>query len=228
MFWGGLVGFSRVTSVADLGTLAPPYMDQPKLLGNEVVIQARSSEIDDVHIAALSGFVRRLRKSAGAEAAIPYFDPRDGGVEAEVLFLLEAPGAKAIASGFVSLNNPDETSKNFFELIHAVPIARRRIVIWNIVPWYIGSGKKIRPATGDDIDDGQASLAELLGLLPALRAIVLVGRKAQKAEQAIRRMAPSMKVFACPHPSPMFVNRKPENQAKILHSLRGVGAFLDG
>ena len=40
---------------------------------------------------------------------IPHFDPLDGGSNAQVLFLMEAPGPKASASGFVSRNNPDET-----------------------------------------------------------------------------------------------------------------------
>ncbi len=73
---------------------------------------------------------------------VPHFDPLDGGINARVLFLLEAPGAKAVASGFVSRNNPDETARNFFDLNMAAGIARRDTVCWNVVPWYIGTGTK--------------------------------------------------------------------------------------
>ena len=36
--------------------------------------------------------------------------------DAAILYLLEAPGRRAIESGFVSRDNPDETAKNFFLL----------------------------------------------------------------------------------------------------------------
>lgn len=201
-------------------------MDCPKLLGNMVALETRLSQVYDLHMASLTNFVHCLRERMGDQAAIPYMDPWDGGVKAEILFLLEAPGAKAKNSGFVSMNNPDETAKNFFEIIHQVGIDRKRIVMWNAVPWYIGSGGRIRPADSSDIATGIESLAELLQLLPKLRAIVLVGGKAKKAEKHVRGVAPHLEVFASPHPSPMFVNRKPENRDVLLHSLRTVQIFL--
>ncbi|MGH7717468.1 MAG: hypothetical protein ACREON_01305 [Gemmatimonadaceae bacterium] len=66
---------------------------------------------------------------AGPEARVPDFDPWDGGTDAEVLYLLEAPGGKAVESGFISRNNPDETARNFFELNRAAGIPRQRTVI---------------------------------------------------------------------------------------------------
>ena len=70
-------------------------MDRPKLVRDKDQLELRLSQVDDAHIAPLSQFVRRLRERMGPDAAIPYLDPWDGGVEAEVLFLLEAPGSKA-------------------------------------------------------------------------------------------------------------------------------------
>lgn len=202
-------------------------MDRPKLLGDSDALQARLSQISEAHISQLTNFVDGLRDRLGPDAAIPYFDPWDGGIDAEVLFLLEAPGPKARNSGFVSMNNPDETAKNLFELIHSAGIDRRRIAIWNAVPWYIGSERKIRPATLADIKSGVQSLAELFQLMPKLRAVVLVGLKAQKAEGYIRDCAPDMKIFLSAHPSPMFVNRKLGNRDSILSSWRRVKSFLD-
>lgn len=201
-------------------------MDRPKLLGDAEALEARLSQIDEVHIAPLSQFVRRLREKKGEEASIPYIDPWDGGIEAEVLFLLEAPGPKARNSGFVSMNNPDETAKNLFEISRAVGIDRKRTITWNTVPWYIGSGNRIRPANSSDIAAGIQSLAELLQLLPKLRAIVLVGGKAQKVQSHIQIVAPHLKVFVSPHPSPMFINRKPENKGILLSSWSVVQSFL--
>ena len=159
-----------------------------------------------------------LHRTGSVIAPVPYFDPWDGGVEATTLFLLEAPGPKAVHSGFVSRNNPDETAKNFFELNIEAGIDRKRTVIWNAVPWYIGDGRKIRAATPKDLADGLRPLPRLLALLPKLREIVLVGRKAEKAAAQLDRN--SYAVFTCPHPSPMFVNNAPGNRGKILAVLR--------
>lgn len=84
-------------------------MDRPKLLGDLEALESRIAQLSDAHVAPLTQFVHRLREQIGPDAAIPYIDPWDGGVEAEALFLLEAPGPKARNSGFVSMNNPDET-----------------------------------------------------------------------------------------------------------------------
>lgn len=125
------------------------------------------------------------------------------------------------------MNNPDETAKNFFEISHAAGINRKDTVIWNTVPWYIGSGKKIRPANSSDIARGTESIAELLPLLTNLSAVVLVGRKAQRVERRVSAIAPQLQIFLSPHPSPLFVNRKPENRAKLLQCWRRVQAYLE-
>ncbi len=75
---------------------------------------------------------------------------------------------------------------------------------------------------------GIESLAELIELLQKLRAIVLVGGKAQKASDHVKHVAPHLTVFSCPHLSPMFVNRKPENKDILLAKCREVQSFLLG
>ncbi|HDC4323848.1 uracil-DNA glycosylase [Aeromonas hydrophila] len=201
-------------------------MDIAKMLADDAAIKARMAQLEEPHIRALTQFVRDLRENMGAEAAIPYFDPWDAGVQAEVLFLLEAPGPKAKNSGFISMNNPDETAKNIFEITHAIDLDRRRILLWNTVPWYIGSGQRIRAANTKDIRQGIDSLAQLLALLPCLQAVVLVGKKAQKVEKHIRAVAPQLNIFTSPHPSPMFVNRKPENRSLLLNDWQHVQKSL--
>ncbi|MCC8651099.1 uracil-DNA glycosylase, partial [Xanthomonas hortorum] len=147
-------------------------MDAPKSLASPAVRQARFGMLQQLHVLALTRYVESLRLEMGSEYGIPYFDPLDGGTDAECLFLLEAPGPKAIATGFVSRNNPDETAKNFFQLNRDAGLERKRTVVWNIVPWYIGSGTKIRPATTRDLGQAAPALADLLTLLPAVHTIV--------------------------------------------------------
>ena len=201
-------------------------MDEPKSLRSDEARAIRLASIESPHVAPLTAFVRRLKESMGPDYGIPYFDPFDGGIKADCLFLLEAPGPKAVESQFISRNNPDETAKNFLLLNQEAGIDRRRTVIWNIVPWYIGSGKKIRPANATDLGVAAPALVELMTLLPALHSIVLVGGKASTAQAAINRLAPKARVYSVPHPSPVFVNRRPGNRALVLEKLREVASGL--
>jgi len=146
---------------------------------------------------------------------------------AELLYLLEAPGAKAVRSGFISRNNPDETAKNFFELNQAAGIPRERTAIWNIVPWYIGTEIRIRAAARADIEAGIPSLIRLLTLLPKLRAVVLVGRKAERAASVVSQLRPGVRVLRSPHPSPLFINNARGNRERILNILREAATYLE-
>jgi uracil-DNA glycosylase len=201
-------------------------IDVPKLLGDPMARTARQAELYEPHVAPLTEFVDSLRAEAGPHASIPNFDPWDGGIDAEILFLLEAPGAKALLSGFISRNNPDETAKNFFELNRDAEIPRKRTVTWNIVPWYIGTGTRIRAAGKTDTDAGIHALKGVLDLLTKLRAAVLIGRKAERASELLAQLRPAVRVFKSPHPSPLFVNNATGNRQRILDVLLEVAKCL--
>jgi uracil-DNA glycosylase len=153
----------------------------PKTLANELERAARSALLSMPHAQGLAHLVERMRAAKGPTHQIPDFDPLDGGRETQVLFLLEAPGPKAVASGFVSRNNPDETAKNFFLFNVEAGIDRRRTIIWNAVPWYIGSGTKIRRAKRGDVREADAWLQALLETLGRLRFVMFVGKQALHA-----------------------------------------------
>lgn len=201
------------------------FADQPKLLRDHAACESRRLQLSETHVAPLMEFVQQLRNQV-PNGVIPDFDPWDGGTGAEILYLLEAPGPKASASGFISRNNPDETAKNFFELNVSAGISRKRTVCWNAVPWYIGSGTKIRAARYSDLKEGLKPLFGLLRLLPKLRAVVLIGRKAEYTESEIKRQRPDLRIFKTPHPSPMYCNRAPGNRENILAVLHQVATFI--
>ena len=165
--------------------------------------------------------------AAGTEQHVPDFDPCDGGIQARVLFLLEAPGPKAKSSGFVSSNNPDPTAKNLWNLIHTAGIARTDTLIWNIVPWYVGTRKHILPVSRADIRQALPYLKDLLALLPRLELIVLVGRKAQLAKPQIRLLTP-IEIKHTYHMSGQVFNRWPEKKKLTEEDFRGIAAFLNG
>lgn len=191
--------------------------DKPKSLGKTGIREARLKMLDEAHIGPLTQFVYDLRRHKGLTNEVPFFDPMDGGINAKVLFVLEAPGPKAVASGFISRNNPDETAKNMFMLLEEAGFERKETLLWNIVPWYIGSGQKIRPANNQDIAEGLVHLIKLTKKIQSLESIVLVGKKAAQVKGFISDMT-TIPIFESYHPSPMFVNNKPENRNLILSS----------
>jgi uracil-DNA glycosylase len=201
-------------------------LDLPKSLGDETARSERRAELRSPHVAPLTAFVERIRRERRCGDRVPYCDPADGGIEAECLFVLEAPGPKAVLSGFISRNNPDESAKNWFELNDLARIPRKRTITWNIVPWFICVEHRIRAATRSDIEEGWPYLLALLDLLPQVTVAVLVGRKAQRVSPRLAATRPNMMLINCPHPSPMFVNRKPENRGQLLKALREVAERL--
>jgi len=200
--------------------------DKPKCLKAPAQCEARRAMLKGPAMRQLAAFVQSLRAGV-SDGEVPDFDPLDGGAGAECLFLMQAPGRRAVETGFVSRNNPDETAKNWHELNESAGIDRRRTLTWNIVPWYIGGETRIRPVTADDIQRALPHLRRLLMLLPNLRIVVLVGRKAERAESSIRDWAGQLEIFRTPHPSPRFVNRTPQNRDRLLKELVKVRDWLD-
>lgn len=84
----------------------------PRRLAAPVFLAAKLAMVDEPHVAPLNALVRRIRLQ---HAGVPFFDPEAGGVNARILFLLEAPGPKAV--DFVSLDNNDQTAENMLRLL---------------------------------------------------------------------------------------------------------------
>jgi hypothetical protein len=96
-----------------------------------VRLDTREDRLNDPHVGPLMGLVRDLR-SRGLD--VPNVDPNDGGVNAKVLILLETPGPKAVASRFVSRDNPDPSARNLGRVLDDARLARADVVLWNVVP----------------------------------------------------------------------------------------------
>jgi uracil-DNA glycosylase len=202
-------------------------IDTYKSLRNEEERKQRESLLAEEHSQPLVRFVQGIRDEQQLNKEIPNFDPLDGGVWAECLFVLEAPGRKAVESGFISRNNDDETAKNFFQFNELVGLARKRAIIWNIVPWYIGNGGKIRAANHEDIQKGLPYLFKLLKILHNLKAIVLIGGSAQSIRPKLETQT-NINILTCHHPSPVWVNRNPQkNKQIIISELENVKNFLN-
>lgn len=152
---------------------------------------------------------------------VPDFDPLDGGTAAKVLLLLEKPGPRAFESGFISRNNNDQTAENTFEFLLASGLERRDACLWNVIPFWNGT-TKVSP---QELQLGVQCLAGLFAMLPLLRVIILVGRKAERALPLL--VGQKYVVLTSFHPSPkVYASMReqwlaiPDQWAKALPCLR--------
>ncbi len=200
--------------------------DAPYSLSDKDERQRRLSLLTEPHMKPLADFVQAIPTEGRSPFPVPNFDPCDGGIGAKALFLLEAPGPQAAkTTGFVSRNNPDQTAKNLCLLMQEAGISRRDTLIWNIVPWYVGTGTHIKPVTNSDLAEAQPCLKDLLTLLPHLKVIVLVGLKAQKATKHLRTLT-HVPLVPTYHTSPLVFNISQARKQQTQEKFRDIAARL--
>jgi uracil-DNA glycosylase len=175
-------------------------------------IEQRRLMLNEPHITPLTAFTEKLRYAHPAWE-FPNFDPLDGGVCADILFLFEKPGPMTSTaekgSGFISQNNNDPTAEATFAFMREAGIPRKRAVIWNVVPGWNGT----RKLTAAELHAGVKALGDLLPLLPKLRSIILVGQKAQRALALVTPLG--LRVVVSAHPSPLVRASQPSKWRAI-------------
>jgi uracil-DNA glycosylase len=209
-------------------TVAPVFQARDQPLASKEAVEARRDKCLERHVAPLQALAERISASHDAPGGVPRFDPLDGGTDARVLLLQEAPGPRAVGTGFVSFDNPDQTAANARHACESAGLSRRDVVRWNAVPWYIGNEQrtKIRAASGSDLKRAEPWLEELLKLLPRLEVVVLMGKKAQQHAPTIERIAPKLRVVKTSHCSPLALNYSPTRRPELIEKLREVAAGL--
>jgi uracil-DNA glycosylase len=73
------------------------------------------------------------------------------------------------------------------------------------------------------VEAGLLPLPRLIQMLPKVRAVVFMGRKARPQVASLKL---GLERFTTPHPSPLFVNNKPGNRS-IWKMLREAAGFLE-
>lgn len=183
--------------------------DAPRSMRDPAVRERRLAMLQAPHIAPLTAYAAKLRRGS---LEVPQFDPFDGGVEAQVLFLFEKPGPKTSregGSGFISRNNDDPSAEATFQFMQAAGLPRELTVTWNVIPWWNGT----RKVTTQELQEGVRCVEDLVTLLPKLKVVVLVGRKAARAERYLT--GKQLTVFTSAHPSPLVRASNPEKWTSI-------------
>lgn len=198
----------------------PHADDYPRSLRLEAARDRRRAMLGSSHMQHLARHVDALRAKSGCD--VPDFDPLDGGSDARLLFLFEKPGPMtAVArrgtragSGFISRNNDDPTAEATWRFMRDAGVPRRATVTWNVIPWWNGTVA----VTPEELRAGVAEVKAVLALLPAVKAVMLVGKKATRA--ALLLHDAGCAVFTSDHPSPRVRAAFPDRWTAISSSWR--------
>ena len=183
----------------DFGWLIDPIeFDKPRGLRDRQAVFWKLGRTRLPHVQPLEEFRFSLERK-NEKIEYPFFDPDDGGIGADILFLFEKPGPMTVGldggSGFISRDNDDPTAEATFEFMLQARIPRSRTLTWNVIPGWNGT----RRITAEEHRAGLVHLLEIVPRLSALRTVVLVGAKAQAAEEIFA----GFRVIKSPHPSPI-------------------------
>lgn len=176
------------------------FPSTPRAHRNPVVVARKMALLKAPHLAKLTEFAQRVATERKVD--VPLFDPASGGVNSKVLLLLESPGPASAGSGLNSLDNDDPTAANVFAAMAEAGLSRQVCLSWNVVPWYLSN----REPTPAELRAAVPYLVELLRMLTALKAVVVLGRPAGTGWTLSGR-GHKLKVFNAPHPSPLSINR---------------------
>ena len=165
-------------------------------------------------MAPLNGYVQRLRAQR-PDWYVPDFDPASGGIDSKILFLFEKPGPKTVDSGFLSINNDDPTAAATYQFLSQRGLPSNVCLFANVIPWWDG----VRKISSEQRMLATDAVIELLGLLPRLKGIVLVGRTAQRTWKRIGvPVKKDIMIFESFHPSPIVRAHYRERWEQIPHS----------
>jgi len=167
----------------------------------------------------LNAAVQRWR-SADQQRMVPWFDPADGGVDAQVMLLLEAPGPRTMlttGSGICSEDNPDPSNTLIRARREAAGLERSACVKWNAVPWPVTA-----PPRSAEVAEAAARLRQVVDLLPRLRLVITFGTTALSVVGMASTLTDppmALPVLAVPHPSQRNTHARHEALARMDRAL---------
>lgn len=220
-------------------TLTPPiaWPIAPRGHRDKLEVARKMSLLDAPHVKPLNDWVRELNRrrtddATAPESMAPWFDPSGGGVNARILFLLEAPGSRSSASrgsGIISIDNNDGTAANCFNLMNEARLRRPDCLNWNIVPWYLPAGTRTRATRASDVVEATRDVEEFLALLPTLELVIPMGTHSTAGWNLLRARSHQIGELAfrpVPHPSATNLNTRPEQRDTIRSVMQEAAELL--
>lgn len=174
----------------------------------------------------IEALVARIRRETGC--VVPDVDPAGPGGAARVAMIMLTPGpAQGGAQSTRILSpttNSDQSALNLRKLMHEASLPESICVFWNAVPWALDRRRDPMP---QELDQGVDYLKEFLACLLQRRAVVALGRVAQRA-----CLQAGVSAINVPSPSPLAVaqpgsrpNPKSARWLEIREGLRRAAAL---
>lgn len=186
------------------------------------------------HVAPLNTLVEAWRREK-ATTRIPWFDPDDGGVNARVMILMEAPAPRTVSAtgtGICSEDNADSTNRRLSALREAAGVARAQCVKWNMVPWAVNEdARPVRTPSRPETDSAIPHLLELLRLLREVEVVVALGNVASSGflrATTAPGVPNTYRVVSAPHPSQRNAHGRADALDRIARAFSLVADHLGG
>jgi hypothetical protein len=208
------------------------FLTEPKGLADPKLLeQRREMLLAEPRVQPLREWCADL--AGRRDVQVPDFDPAEAGTEAKVLILSEVPPGPTIergkagerpASGFVSIDNDDQTAANMWALRAESGLDQTEVAHWNIVSWCLEpSGRK---PNAQEIALGARELLSLLPLFKRLEVVMPAGVVAQKAwrDHSASRF-PSLSTVPTWQPSALAM-KQPGKRDEMLQALRRVRGLI--
>jgi len=204
----------------------------PRRHADPAFLAAKRARLDEPHVAGLNALAAQVERTTQRPA--PRVDPDSGGARARVLLLLETPSvAGTYGSGLISLDNDDATAANLLRAVQEAGLPREKLVVWNAVPWFVGTPERGVTPSAAELRLGRTWLTPFLTLLPRLEVVVALGRSAQAAVTHLSTATPELggrrfTVLLAPHPSQRVYNRPGfEGRARVHAALAQAAVTLE-
>lgn len=184
----------------------------------------RLCRLGEEHVRPLMALIEELRSTG---LLVPNVDPNDGGVFARALFLLTTPGPKAVASGFVSRDNPDDSAKNMGTSLDLAGLRRRDVVLWNVVPHCLSTIDESRNPTTAEIRESIPATQRFMDRIVNLRVVIFCGKThTQKALRWLHKPT-GIKFLPTAHTGAKAFNR-PVHRSDIHRTFIEAARLING
>ncbi|MFL4472463.1 hypothetical protein ACIPVK_00485 [Paeniglutamicibacter sp. MACA_103] len=134
------------------------------------------------HVAPINELIGRLGAAKGGVRP-PLAAPWHGGIHAPALIVLNDAGEPREETSFMCIRNPDRAAERQRHLMTEFDIDPTDFCHWNGYPWPRSDPKK--DMTPEQSLEGGKALLEVMALMTDLKMLLLLGRKAQDAADAV-------------------------------------------
>lgn len=178
-----------------------PADNWKRALPHDSFWEEQRAGIGEAHVAPLNDLVLALGAAKGG-LRLPFAAPWHGGIHAPALIVLNDAGEPTDETTFLCIRNPDRAADRQRHLMTEFNMNPGDLCPWNGYPWPRTDPK--RALTPQQSLEGGRALLRVMGLMVDLKMLLLLGRMAQDAADAVfpelRSAYPELPIVRSLHP----------------------------